>query len=256
MAISKSIIVEGLKDLGLPRGAVTLVHSSLSKFGYVDGGPKTVIDALLETIGTEGTLVMPTLTGNEALSMDTPPFFDTVHSKSWTGVIPETFRYYPGALRSLHPTHSVAALGPMADFLIRDHLHSITPCDGMSPYGRLAKLEQGYILLLGVDHESNTMLHHVEERVGVEYHMQPGFVHATVIDKGIKQNVSIMIHKYGAARQFNCLDFLFVERGIQVTGKIGNATVRLVQVKSMVEIAYKCLIADRRVFLRDKESNI
>lgn len=250
MEIDKSVIIKGLKKLGLPKDSVVLTHSSLSSFGYVKGGAKTVIDAIIETVGDKGTVMMPTLTGNEYLSKDNPPFFDTDESKCWTGAIPEEFRHYPQVRRSLHPTHSVAVFGPLTDYLIRDHFFSITPCDNLSPYGKLAKLENGFVLLLGVDHESNTMIHHIEEIAGVEYHLQSDLVSATVVDKGSKKNITLMIHQYGIPREFNRMELLLSERGIQSELKIGNAIVKLVKANNMVDLIYKCVIANRKILLK------
>ena len=61
--VDKDVIVQGLRELGLREGDLMVVHSSLSSFGYVVGGPDTVIDALLETVGPRGTVIMPTHTG-------------------------------------------------------------------------------------------------------------------------------------------------------------------------------------------------
>jgi len=86
-----------------------LVHSSLSSLGCVEGGADAVIDALLDVLGPGGTLVVPTLTGTESLSAENPPRYDPDATPCWTGRVPETLRRRPGAMRSLHPTHSVAA---------------------------------------------------------------------------------------------------------------------------------------------------
>jgi len=51
---------------------VVLVHSSLSGIGYVPGGVETLIDALLQSVGEEGTIVVPTITGQIFDSPDTP----------------------------------------------------------------------------------------------------------------------------------------------------------------------------------------
>ena len=62
--VTKEDIKKGLKRLGLKRGDIVGVHSSLSSFGYVEGGADAVIDALLETVGEEGTIMMPTYSAN------------------------------------------------------------------------------------------------------------------------------------------------------------------------------------------------
>lgn len=245
--ITQADIIQSFKAGGLPVGSQVLVHSSLSSFGYVEGGADAVIDALLETVGADGTVLVPTLTGSAALSPDNPPVFDPVNTACWTGKIPETFRRRSNAVRSLHPTHSVAAIGANARALTKDHWYSITPCDAYSPYGKLAQRPDGYILLIGVDYESCTMFHHVEELVGVDYHMQAGFAKSKIIVDGQPVERHYMLHKYGPARNFNIMEPVLIERGVQKTLTIGDATLRLIQASKLVELAVQCLTADPHI---------
>jgi aminoglycoside 3-N-acetyltransferase len=245
--ITQADIVKGLSGGGLPSGAQVLVHSSLSSFGHVEGGTNAVIDALLEAVGVDGTVLVPTLTGSEALSPDNPPVFDPANTACWTGKIPETFRKRSNAVRSLHPTHSVAAIGANAQALTKDHGYSITPCDSYSPYGKLAQRADGYILLIGVDYESCTMFHHVEELVGADYHMQPGFAKAKIVIDGQSTERHYMLHKYGPARNFNIMEPVLIERGVQKTFTIGDATLRLIQAPKLVELSIQSLTADPRI---------
>jgi aminoglycoside 3-N-acetyltransferase len=246
-SINRGEIAHGLRGLGIGAGSKLLVHSSLSSLGHVEGGADAVIDAFLEVIGAGGTLLVPTLTGHEGLSAANPPLFDPVTQRCWTGIIPETLRQRPGAVRSLHPTHSVAALGAEAERLTRNHALSLTPCDEWSPYGELAAREDAYIVLLGVTHASNTTFHHVEELAGVEYHMQPGLVRASLLLDGQPQTRHIMLHRYGTPRDFDRLEPVFVERAIQRQAQIGKATVRLIHTASMVRVALRAVAADRRI---------
>jgi aminoglycoside 3-N-acetyltransferase len=246
--VTRQEIVRGLQALGLETGASALVHSSLSSFGYVEGGAEAVIDALLETVGPQGTVLVPTLTGSEELDADNPPVYDPVATPCWTGRIPETFRQRPEAVRSLHPTHSVAAIGARARELTEEHEYSLTPCGPDSPYGRLADAG-GYILLLGVTHGSNTTFHLVEELAGVPYHMQPGLVAARVIVNGAVRTIHLMIHRYGAARAFERMEPVLRERGIQRVGQIGEACVRLIDARRMVEITRQALLQDSAILL-------
>jgi aminoglycoside 3-N-acetyltransferase len=245
--ITQHDITHGLRELGLRNGDRALVHSALSSFGHVEGGADAVIDALLETVGPAGTLLVPTLTGSEELSPENPPVFDSAQTPCWTGRIPETSRQRPDAIRSLHPTHSVAAIGADAAMLTRDHLDSITPCDALSPYGKLAQLANGYILLLGVDHESNTTMHHIEELAGVDYHMQPGLAAARIVVDGAETVRHILLHAYGTERHFNIMEPVFVERGIQRNGQIGDATLRLIHAGRMVAATLQAVRANPRI---------
>lgn len=246
-SITKQAISAGLRKLGVPLHGKLLVHSSLSSFGHVEGGAETVIDAFLDVIGPHGALLVPTLTGHEALSAANPPIFNPALQRCWTGIIPETLRQRPGAVRSLHPTHSVAALGKDAEAFTRDHALSVTPCDEMSPYGKLAGLADACIVLVGVTHESSTMFHHVEEMAAVDYHMQPGFVEATIVlgERSISRRT--MLHRYGAPRNFSVMEPLFIEQGIQRQTTIGNSVILLVNVAGMVRTTLRALAADKRI---------
>jgi aminoglycoside 3-N-acetyltransferase len=166
------------------------------------------------------------------------------------GRIPETFRQRPDAVRSLHPTHSVAAIGAEAVELTKDHAYSITPCDELSPYGKLAQDENGYVLLLGVGHKSNTTFHHVEELAGVDYHMQRDVAKATIIASGEEVRWSYLLHQWGTPREFEIMEPLFIERGIQRIAQIGDARVSLVQSRGMVQATLRCLRANARILCK------
>lgn len=245
-AVIRDDVVAGLRRLGMKPGDKVLVHSSLSSFGHVEGGAETVIDALLEAVGPQGTVLVPTLTGDESLSAANPPRFDPVSTPCWTGAIPETFRKRPGAIRSLHPTHSVAAIGRAADVLTRDHWQSVTPCDEASPYGKLAGEPNGYVLLIGASYQTLTILHHVEEIAGVEYHMQDRPVRAEIIVGGAPICRHYLLHRYGTPRDFGILEPLVVERGLQAETVVGKSRLRLIRAQGLVEVALRCLRANAR----------
>lgn len=233
------------QQAGVEAGSKLLVHSSLRSLGVVEGGAETVVDSLLDALGPAGTLLVPTLTGDEAFSPANPPTFDPAASPCWTGIIPETLRRRPTAIRSHHPTHSVAAIGAHAGYLTAGHRFSVTPCDEMSPYGRLVEFDDSYVLLIGVPHQRSTLFHYVEEMAGVEYHMQPGFAAATVVVDGIAHTQQVMLHRYGTPRNFDILEPLFLAQGIQRTRQVGAAEVRLVHVRGMVRVTQRALAADR-----------
>lgn len=245
-SVGKGDIVDGLRNLGVRPGDKLLVHSSLSSFGHVEGGAEAVIDALIEAVSPGGTVLVPTLTGDETLCPANPPIFDPANTPCWTGTIPEAFRKRSDAVRSLHPTHSVAAIGPDALRLTENHIDSVTPCDELSPYGKLAQCDDAYILLVGVDHQVSTTFHHVEEVAGVDYHMQEEPAQAVIVRGAERTTRHLLLHRYGTPREFGVLEPILVERGVQRGTLIGDAEVRLIAVKGMVEIARRCLRANRR----------
>lgn len=159
VVVSKQDVVEGLRLLGLTKGDLVQVHSSLSAFGHVEGGAETVVDALLAAVGPEGTVMVPTFNhGSEDI-------FDLRTSPSTNGAITNALRLRPEAHRSMHPTHPYAAIGPLAALLTSEHLH-VGTFGLRSPLGKLAALG-GKVLLLGVGMNSNTMAHIGETLYGV-----------------------------------------------------------------------------------------
>ena len=117
MAITRTRIADDLRSLGVRRGDLLMIHSSLRSLGAVDGGAPTVVDALLEVLGTEGTLVGPAFTFASASSPDF--VFDPGATPSEMGAVAEEIRCRPGAMRSTHALHSLSAVGPYADTIIR-----------------------------------------------------------------------------------------------------------------------------------------
>ncbi len=152
--VTKKDILQGLRRLGLKKGDHILVHTALGSFGKVQGGAKTVIAALLETAGAQGTVMVPTFG---------PPneIFDLKKSETNLGAVPKMFWKRKDAVRSRHPLASVAVIGEKAKWLTAGHESEILAHGENTPYVRLAEIG-GKILLLGVDQDRSTFLHVAE----------------------------------------------------------------------------------------------
>ncbi len=253
MNINGCDIVEGFRHAGLKDGDTILVHSALSSFGYVEGGAGTVINSLLEVVGADGTVIIPTLTGKYTDNKLTPPIFDVRSTPCWTGRIPETFRQLPEARRSLHPTHSVAAIGAGRDELVNGHETGRSPCDASSPYYKNA-MAGGYIILIGVDQESNTSVHCFEEIAEVPYHLQKDVTDIYVTDyKAEKIPVRNRLHDwYKPATDFNRFDGLFRAHGIMKEISIGNSHIRIINAKDALEFAVDLLLREPLYLVKEK----
>jgi len=178
--VCQEAIKAALREIGLKRGDTVLVHSSLSSMGYVLGGPSTVIEAFLEVLDpTQGTLVLPTL-----CQKDIEKRFETwdiANSPSDVGRITEVGRLRPDAIRSDHPTHSVAAIGAHAEELVRDHGDAYgrpSPWGPAafghgSPWQRLYLWDAQY-LFLGVTMSCNTIGHFAQAKFVAECLEQAG----------------------------------------------------------------------------------
>lgn len=163
--LSKCDFVAQLRLLGIVPGELLHVHSSLKALGPVEGGAEGIIHALIEAVGPRGLVSVPTHTW--AVVNDAQPVFHQTWTPSNVGLLTNTLRNWPGAIRSIHPTHSVAAIGPRAGELLVDHQTTTTPCcPHKSPYGRLLQWG-GKVLFLGVDLTRCTYFHCLEEIAGL-----------------------------------------------------------------------------------------
>lgn len=168
----------GLVAAGVEPGDTVIVHSSLSRLGWVIGGAQAVVEALLAAVGDEGTIVMPAHTGIgdpsywehppvpaswwPAIREHWPAFDPVLTPLRGMGAVVECFRRLPGVMHSGHPRCGFVARGPRAAEITAGH-----PLDDAfgesSPLGRLDSAD-ARIVLIGVGHANNTSLHLAEHR--------------------------------------------------------------------------------------------
>lgn len=176
--VTRQSLLAGLRALGIRPGDTLIVHSAMSKLGWVCGREATVVQALLDAVGCMGTLVMPAHSGDNSEPSDwsNPPVPESwfapiretmpayrrgVTPTRSMGRVAECFRTWPGTRRSAHPHVSWCAHGPGAAWLLRGHTFS-KPCFGpASPLGRLYRRD-AKILLIGVGYDNCTSLHMAE----------------------------------------------------------------------------------------------
>ena len=155
-------------------GDLVLVHSSLSPFGHIENGADAVIDAFLEVLGPQGTLLMPTFTssmvymdGGYTLNRRYRPF-DIRSPHVWVGTIPSVFLQRPGVQRSIHPTHSVAGTGPLAEACLREHREDDPPTGRRSPFGKLLD-HKGKMIWFGSGLACTAFFHFLEDEMNLPY---------------------------------------------------------------------------------------
>lgn len=169
--VTASDIERDLAAVPIPNSAIVLVHSSLKAIGFVEGGPQAVVQALINSIVKKrnGTLVFPTYSINGTMyttlatkAADDEVTFDVSKTQSNLGALPESFRNWPGVRRSVHPSHSFAALGPLAHELVDSH-HTCGSSFGRgSPMANMLD-HDGWLLGLGTNLGNVTMYHCLEE---------------------------------------------------------------------------------------------
>jgi aminoglycoside 3-N-acetyltransferase len=218
-------------QLGLRPGAIVMVHSSLGRIGWTDGGPATVIEALLEVLGPEGTLVMPA----ESPQLAEPGnkhVFDPRITPTTMGAIPEAFRSFPGTQRSSHPLVSVCANGSCAQQITAEH--ALEFCEGRgTPFERLYELD-AWTLLIGVGFDRCTSLHFAESLV-------PG--RRTTISRFpmIANGVRVWVEKPDMASDngthFPVVGQRFTDQGQARRGRVGNADALVFSTRALVDFA-------------------
>jgi aminoglycoside 3-N-acetyltransferase len=237
-AITREEIAEQFRALGLAPGDTVLFHSSLSRIGNVIGGAEAVVEALLDAVGPEGTVAVPTIPyrGSMITYLQSQPLFDLRETPSLMGAITEAVRRHPDALRSREPTHAVAAIGPQAEYLTREHGRSRTPCDEHSPYYRLT-LINGWVLLLGCDFRSCTLLHSAEEIARVPFLDFETTYEVACRDGEASYTARLASHSAWVPSNFSAIEPLLETRGVLRRGQVGQAECRLARAKDILDTA-------------------
>lgn len=178
--VTRDTVTTQLLALGVRPDETLLVHSSLRALGWVCGGAVAVVQGLLDALGPDGTLVVPAQSGDLSdpalwgnppvpeqwwgtIRASMPAYDPLITPTRGVGVLPETVRTWPGALRSAHPQTSFAAIGPGAAAILDGHAPDCRLGE-RSPLARLAELG-ARVLLLGAGYDSCTSFHLAEYRI-------------------------------------------------------------------------------------------
>lgn len=242
--VTRDDIVAGLREIGLRPGDLVQVHSSLSALGYVEGGPEAVVEALLEAIGPEGTLMVPTFNHMARAAFDDErEIFDPRTTRSISGAITEVVRLRPDAHRSMHPTHPYAAIGPRAEELTREHLELRT-FDERSPLGKLIAAG-GKIVLLGVGMNRNTAAHIAETKAEAPcmgYRRNRRLVRLE--DGSVIEAWGVVWRGEGVCRiEWQAIEGEMRRRGQIRDTRIGQAHVMLMLGRDMLDTTYELALA-------------
>lgn len=257
--VIKDDIIRALKKVGVCLGQTIMVHTSLSSLGFVCGGAQVIIEALLECVGEEGTIMMPTQSWKNLdpevgvhweepeqwwqIIRDNWPAYDKEITPTNTmGAVAEMFRGWSGTLRSDHPARSVSAYGKYAQYLTQNHDLSNIFGDG-SPIGKLYELD-GYVLLIGVGYDKNTSLHLADVRA--EY---PGkhlsMEHSAIMVNGKREWVAYDT-LYVDGEDFEQIGVAFeLERKV-TKEPLGNGNICFMRQRDVVDFAVEWIQKNRR----------
>ncbi|KKB10612.1 hypothetical protein VE25_17105 [Devosia geojensis] len=247
---TQASLTADLTHLGLAEGETVIVHSSLSALGWVSGGAVAVIEALLDVLGPQGTLVMPAHSSGltdpakwgappvpadwvEVIRASMPAFDPRRTPTQNMGSIAELFRSWPGVERSLHPNCSFAAVGPNTRRILDGHALE-SPLGEQSPLARLYDLD-ARVLLLGVGFDKCTMLHLAEGRAWPDRPLEDEG--SPVLVDGVRQWVSYRAAPVGDPATFVRVGERLAEQGEVAAGKVGNADCWLFSARLAVDLA-------------------
>lgn len=248
--VKKADVAQALARVGVRAGDALIVHTSLGSVGYVSGGAQAIIEALVEAVGPEGTLMMPTqswknLDPETGVHWEVPPerwqeirdtwpaYDPRITPTNTMGAVAEMFRQWPGTIRSSHPARSVAAWGRHAELLTRGHDLSNIFGDG-SPLSRLYDL-RGKVLLIGVGYDKCTSLHLADARAA-----WPG--KHTVVEHSAMMENGVRVWKAYETLAVDGEDFPQIGAAYETShtvgmARLGNAPVRLIDQRELVDFA-------------------
>jgi aminoglycoside 3-N-acetyltransferase len=243
--LTKNDLVDKFQSAGVQAGDTLLIHSSYKSFGGVEDGPWTVVEALLELLGCEGTLIMPTF--NFDFCKGQP--WDVRNTPSHMGAMTNMVREHPDAKRVFHPIYSFAILGKHAEFLTQERYKS-----SYGPNSLFAKLRQldGKIMVIGLRYtDSMTFFHHVEEMEGVDYRFMKEFTGMVTDETGntYEDTFSMLVRdiEKGVITEVDPMGELMEEAGVIAVHKIGEAKVCLMKANEVYEFTARKMRRDPKL---------
>ncbi|MBQ8175370.1 MAG: AAC(3) family N-acetyltransferase [Clostridia bacterium] len=238
----RNTIFHQLEEMGTPRTGVVLVHASLRSVGEVEGRGDGFINILKEYFTAEGGLLcIPTHTWANTLHSDRITL-DLAEGGTCIGMLATLASRRPDAVRTAHPTHSMAVFGDREAVLhfIEGEDKRITPAAPDGCYGKLADMN-GKVLLIGVGHERNTYMHAVEEMMHVSNRLSAEPVCTTVRHPN-GEIEKRYVHYHAAAgiphisEQYPKYDVAFRRFGHISDGFVGNAPALLCDARGMRDV--------------------
>ncbi|MET7513508.1 AAC(3) family N-acetyltransferase [Streptomyces sp. NPDC005480] len=253
--VTRTTLTTDLRALGVLPGETLLLHSSLSALGWVCGGAVSVVQGLLDALGPNGTLTVPTHTGGNSdpaqwhrppvpqewwaeIRASMPAYDPAITPGNRMGTIAETVRRWPGALRSAHPQTSFAALGPRAAAITDGHA---TDCS-LGEHSPLARLEEQHarVLLLGTTFATCTAFHLAEYRTA-----SPRTERGRAVLTPGGRRWETVTEVDVSADGFDELGAAFERDGAVVRGRVGGADALLFPVADAVAYAQEWLARHR-----------
>lgn len=229
-------LVSGFKKIGLSTNDVVMIHSSFKSFGGVEGGPQTVIDALIYVVGEGGTLIFPRFNFDFSTHGTT---WDVRHTPSHMGIISEFARKDTRSRKVFHPIYPFSIIGKHADELVKHRYKGGYSKDSI--FHKLRELDAKIIQIDKV-YKGTTLIHHVEEMMQVDYKYFKDFKGIVIDEHGREYedtfNLYVRDWEKGYVTDVIPIGKILEEEGIMKIDKIGDATVWFMN----AEDVYQCTV--------------
>ena len=233
--LTRSDIHAFLEEEGIARDATVLVHTSMRALGEVEGGCDGLIDGFVSYL-RDGLFLVPTHTW--ANVNEPGAVFDVTKTPPCIGALPTVAAFRTDAVRSLHPTHSVAAFGRRAKEFVAGEENSQTPCPPGGVWARLLD-EKATVLLLGVGLNRNTYIHAVDEMLDLPDRLVDPIPLAVLDGKGNRYEMLFRRHGNTGSENFGNFRLAFEACHALRYGKLGEATVGIFDtVKGTAALTY------------------
>jgi len=219
--LTKTDIHEFLKSVGIKQNNTVLVHTSMKSLGEVEGGCDGLIDGFTSYL-TDGLFIVPTHTWSAVNKGN--PLYDVRKTVPNIGALPTVAAFRKDGVRSLHPTHSVAAFGKRAAEFVKGEEKCGSPCPECGVWARLFD-EKAKILLLGVEQNRNTFIHAVDEMIDLPQRLGEPYEVTIIGYDGEKYTHPYRPHGKTGAERFGVYEEPFVKCGALTFAKLGNAKV-------------------------------
>jgi len=244
-AVDKSAFTDAIAELGLGRGDVVYVRSSYDDMGTIRATPLELIQLLCDVVSEDGTIMMPTYPTNGLTYpyLVENPNFHWRRTPSMSGLVTEVFRRMKGTKRSLHPTHSVAVWGKLADDLARGHENAEAPFDESSPYQKLLPI--GAKLLSIGRFDTPMPLRHladdlIQDRIPFSIYCDAP-VEVTLVgpDKKVIQR-KMRTHRPGVKSNQRAVASRMEREGLVKRSRAGRVPMTLVSLESFLRVYEEC----------------
>lgn len=246
---TKERLIEDLKASGVREGDLLSLWVSLRAVGWIEGGAKTLLEALLEVVGPTGTLVTQAYIPAYPLplSPENAAKLSNEKSPSYTGKMSNVMIEHPRMVRSKHPLHRFAAIGPLAEELCYKHTPESPAYDVLSRMrlfnGKALRIGKDVIygLAIGTGHASQEILNLRWKKFpeyGINYRDESGAV------KLFRINWS-----GGCGIGFEKFIPFYEERGALLSkGMVGQADTLLIDINKAMSIEMDILSKNPRFF--------